>query len=120
MTTTKPRLASYELIADQTARLKDVPVNAIKLSPWADRHLRALEFPQKEEVPIVRLLQALLYYCKCHESSNDSYILADYVLGDGVSKIAEGIRILLNGERRRLDCGTIDSLLCDLLIDGED
>jgi hypothetical protein len=83
--------------------------------PWATRHNMALNSPRNMEYPIVKLLDALDSYILFHREKYDSDIFEDGVLGKGVVQIVTGIRTLLNGECGRLDCGTIDGHLHDLL-----
>lgn len=82
---------------------------------WDKRHNVALDQPQGPEVAIVTLLLGLETYIVSHKARYDSDVWDDGVLAYGVVDIVKGIRTLLNGETGRLDCGTIDGRMCELL-----
>ncbi len=61
------------------------------------------------------MLEGLEQYRNTHQEQYGTPIEQDYVLSEGVKDIAQGIRVLLNGEHGRLDAGTIDGYLVALL-----
>lgn len=89
---------------------------------WARRHNAALDNPYgAHELAIVTLCKAAEAYALAHrerfsDGSEVSLVAEDGVLGPAWLDIVHGIRALLNGETgTRLDCGTLDRFLCDLL-----
>ena len=90
---------------------------------WADAHKRAMSNgvwhhgkPHlTHERAMVLMLRGWLAYADAHAESYESDIRDDCVLGEHWRTIGEGIRGLLNGETGRLDPGTIDSLIHDLI-----
>jgi hypothetical protein len=92
------------------------------LGDWGLRHNAAVDRPQtRHELAIVTLCKAAEAYALAHrekfsEGSEVSLVAEDGVLGPAWLDIVHGIRALLNGETgSRLDCGTLDRFLCDLL-----
>ncbi len=82
---------------------------------WANRHNSALASPRGFERPVVHMLRAISAYRGLHLARYESDVMDDYVIGDGVKEIAAGLRTLLNGETGRLDCGTIDAYLVEIV-----
>lgn len=82
---------------------------------WDERHNSALSNPKGPEIPITTLLLGLEDYMHSYSVRFNTEIYEDGVLGDGVIDIVKGIRTLLNGETGRLDCGTIDARLVEIL-----
>lgn len=80
---------------------------------WAVRHGQAVVNPTPVEQPIVDLITAASAYIGQQEATFGKP-WRDYVLGEGVAQILEGLRELLNGEIGRLDAGTCDMLICDM------
>jgi hypothetical protein len=73
---------------------------------WARGNFTAATFPSTEhEQAIVTLCDGLCRYIHAQPDM-------DYVLGEGLAQIIEGIRVLLNGDLGRLDGGTVDAWLC--------
>jgi hypothetical protein len=88
---------------------------------WKERHAQAIRLPVGHERPIVNLLSAWCDYAFLHQHRFESGIGEDYVLGPEWAAIGAAIRGLLNGECGRLDCGTLDSILChNLTVQGFD
>jgi hypothetical protein len=85
------------------------------INGWQDRHLEALNYPLKQEKPIVLMLCAWLNYAEDYYKRYESHIGLDGFLGDGWEQIGDGIRTLLNGECGRLDCGTLDCIILDAM-----
>lgn len=82
---------------------------------WALRHLQAWSDPKGFERPVVAMYQALAQYADSHAARYGSPIGEDYVIGkDGWLPMLQALRVLLNGETGRLDCGTLDRLAFDL------
>ncbi len=87
-----------------------------KFNFWRVKHNRAVLHPEAgPELAIISLLDGIEEYRFRHRIRYDSEVEDDGVLAEGVSKIAEGVRVLLNGEIGRLDAGTIDGYLVKLL-----
>ncbi len=61
------------------------------------------------------MIKGLADYIDSYPPRYETKVGEDYILGDYVLDIVKGIRGLLNGETGRLDCGTIDRLLLDLV-----
>lgn len=83
---------------------------------WGDRHVRAWQAPCGPERPIRSLIVGLAQYADTHRDRFESDISEDYLLGrDYWLSMWKGARGLLNGELGRLDGGTLDGLLIDIL-----
>lgn len=82
---------------------------------WGARHCGAWANPKPQELPIVRMIEAAAVYADNHKARFESPLGEDSFLGPEWGKIVKAIRALLNGECGRLDCGTVDSLLLDML-----
>lgn len=82
---------------------------------WGARHCAAWLEPQPVEEPIVRMIEAAALYADRHQARFESKVGEDGVLGPSWAEIVNSIRNLLNGECGRLDCGTLDGLLLDML-----
>ena len=61
------------------------------------------------------LVGASAQYADYHQRRYESRIGDDGVLGDPWADILKSARVLLNGECGRLDCGTVDGLICEML-----
>lgn len=84
---------------------------------WQERHHKALRFPVNYEVVIVGMFKAWYEYAVLHELRFDSMIGDDYILGKAWSEIGSQLRVLLNGECGRLDCGTLDAFVFNTMKD---
>lgn len=82
---------------------------------WQERHTAALRAPTYAEEGILSILRGWLQYADRHRLQFESGIGEDYVLGPHWADIGRGIRGLLNGELGRLDGGTLDGLIFDVL-----
>lgn len=83
---------------------------------WGYRHWLAFQSPKRNsEAAIVGLMQAAANYADLHLASYGSKIGDDGVLGEHWADIVRGILGLLNGDCGRLDCGTLDGTLRDML-----
>ena len=80
------------------------------------RHNHAMTDPDGIESPIINLLKVLDTYEREHSSRYDSAIANDYILGAAWLEIAKSARTLLNGELGRLDAGTLDGILLDMIV----
>jgi hypothetical protein len=79
-------------------------------------HHAAMRLPRAGfEAAIVGMLNAWLEYEITQTTRYQSEIGADYVLGPAWEAMGHAIRGLLNGETGRLDCGTIDGIICNRL-----
>ena len=92
---------------------------------WMNRHLAAISNPQPGfETAVVQMFSGWLRYADEHNSRYKTGVGADYVLGAEWAKVGSALLGLLNGETGRLDCGTLDSLVRNVLsaegIDPED
>lgn len=82
---------------------------------WQERHMQACVTPRGPERPIVRMIEQWLRYADGHENRFASKIGEDYVLGRYWFDMAISLRVLLNGETGRLDCGTLDTVIMSAL-----
>ena len=82
----------------------------------ADRaHQQAYHSPRAGfESALVGFVNALGEYAAAHAKAYGSTIADDGVIGEEWQTIARGVLGLLNGERGRLDGGTIDGAIRDL------
>jgi hypothetical protein len=86
---------------------------------WVRRHNEAFDSvvrptagePRDFEACIILVLDGWLNYAEAHKARYESPIGEDGVLGAEWTRIARGIRGLLNGECGRLDCGTLDGFI---------
>lgn len=83
---------------------------------WRDRHIAAVNAPRGVERPMVAALRAWCEYADLHAKRFESDIGDDGVLGPAWEKWGRGLRLLLNGETGRLDCGTLDAIILDNLV----
>lgn len=87
-----------------------------KFNFWRVKHNEALVNPQHGfETAILMLLDGVEEYRFRYNLRFESHVEDDGVLGDGLAEIVKGIRTLLNGEIGRLDAGTIDGYLVNIL-----
>ena len=93
----------------------DARMPAGNMNGWQDRHHDAIRSPRGPEVAIVGLLRAWCEYANRHRERFESGIGEDYVLGPEWARIGIAVRGLLNGESGRLDCGTLDGFILDVL-----
>ena len=84
---------------------------------WEYKHLDAIISPKGAEAGITSMLYGWLYYADQHKARYESEIGDDNVLGPAWAGIGGNIRTLLNGETGRLDCGTLDGVVCGALTD---
>lgn len=82
---------------------------------WDKRHNEALENPLFFERAVVSMLTGLEMYIHDHQERYEDEVFNDGVLSRYIVDVANGIRGLLNGETGRLDCGTIDARLVEIL-----
>lgn len=88
---------------------------------WWVRHAAAWQYPRGPEVGIVYMIRGLAAVADQHMRSYESRIGEDGVLGEAWVDSVRNVRTLLNGGCWRLDCGTLDSLLCAMLkLEGEE
>lgn len=90
-------------------------------STWQGRHNDAIERARlstdmgapvrRMERAVARMVSSLMDYADAHADLYESPVSDDYVLDPEVQVIARALRVLLNGETGRLDCGTLDALL---------
>jgi hypothetical protein len=79
-------------------------------------HHAAMRAPRPgHEAAIVGMLTAWLTYEAAHLAAFAHELGHDYVLGPAWEAMGQATRNLLNGEAGRLDCGTIDGIICSRL-----
>lgn len=83
--------------------------------PWRARHVAALQAPRDFERGIVPLLVGWATYADEHYTRFESVIGDDYVLGPEWAKIGDALLGLLNGELGRLDGGSLDGAIREIL-----
>lgn len=87
---------------------------------WGKRHVEAWRIAKygakRKGAAIVLMVEALAQYADTHYELYESSIGEDSVLGPNWLKIAYGVRYLLDGETGDLDCGTVSSLLWDIVL----
>ena len=92
------------------------PVASFDRTGWSQRHRQAITAPAHEfERAYVWMLAGWLLYADAHRNAYESTICDDGVLGKEWAAIGDGLRGLLNGDLKRLDGGTLDSILNDTL-----
>lgn len=79
---------------------------------WQTRHRLAWRLPTGPERPIVAMFQAIADYGDTHELRFASTIGDDGFLGPLWFDMVKSLRGMLNGDCGRLDCGTLDRILC--------
>lgn len=82
---------------------------------WKLVHLHAIKNPRSLEAPVIHAIQAWLNYADTHQARYESNIGDDGVLGPAWITWGEALRVLLNGDCGRLDCGCLDHVLCENL-----
>jgi hypothetical protein len=92
---------------------RDAAYKATGENNWGERHAQAMANPTPGyERAIVNLLKGFAEYADAHKARwGGSPVGQDGFLGDHWEDLGTAISGLLNGETRRLDCGTIDSLI---------
>lgn len=98
-----PTLLSYS--GQVTARAES------KSEAWATHHLRACMAPDRNgfERAVVAGCEAI--WSAVRAMTVDGEVVHDYVLTPGVTSMIVGVRILLDGDCGRLDCGTVSHWL---------
>lgn len=81
---------------------------------WFERHLNAWHTPKKTEAPIVAFIKAIAQYADAHRERFETGIGDDGFLGPLWLEMIRSTRGLLNGDCGRLDCGTLDHMLCEM------
>jgi hypothetical protein len=95
---------------------KTVRAKAFEGNKWGQRHYAAAFAPNRETGEcVITLIHAAAHYADQHQARYESKIGDDGVLGPHWESIVRGIMGLLNGDCGRLDCGTLDKLLRDML-----
>lgn len=84
-------------------------------SGWVERHVNAIYNPKGAEIGVVSLLRGWLEYANTHKELYESGIGQDGFLGEHWEAIGHALLALLNGDCGRLDCGTLDGLIRDVL-----
>lgn len=80
---------------------------------WKEQHRSAIRVPMPNtERPMVRGIEAWINYAVAHQKRFESPIGEDYVCGLAWARWGFALRELLNCETGRLNCGTLDGILC--------
>lgn len=103
-----PRPKSY------ASRLTAHPTHESVPGYW-QRHEDAMTRPRGPERPVAGMLHAWLLYADLHRERYQSGIGEDDVLGPEWASIGSALRGLLNGECGRIDCGAVDTVICETL-----
>lgn len=98
-------------------------VDGSDIGKWQGKHNDALFVAGKGrhhafESGIVKMLTGWAAYAKVHKFRYESNISEDYFIGAEWFAIGLSFRALLNGERGRLDGGTLDSFILDTLAEN--
>lgn len=84
---------------------------------WRDRHIAAVNAPRDVERCLVHGIREWCSYAERHAKRHETEIGDDGVLGPAWEQWGRAMRTLLNGETGRLDCGTLDAILHDNLVE---
>ena len=98
------------------SRLTSPVFPAGNLGDWQTRHRAALRHPRGAEAPILGMLTSWLQYADQHREAYESGIGDDYYLGPQWASIGRSLLSVLNGDTGRLDCGTLNALIRDVLV----
>lgn len=87
------------------------------MEDWKRRHAMAMAAPQPgtQEQAVAELVKAWKLYAAAHERAYNTKVGKDSVLGPAWESIGHALRVLLNGETGRLDCGMLDSDILKLM-----
>lgn len=96
-------------------KLEKVRGQSFGENPWGMRHAEAWIIPHGSEVGIVGMIRAWAKYADQHRTRYESSIGDDGVLGVEWANIGRALLGLLNGELGRLDGGTLDGTIRDIL-----
>lgn len=88
------------------------------MGDWQLRHRAAILYPRNVEIPIVTMLNGWITYAKQHKARFDSTIGEDGFLSEPWESIGDALRDMLNGSTGRLDCGTLDGLILDTMLEN--
>jgi hypothetical protein len=91
------------------------PAKAASGSEWSRRHDRAFNEPKGQEKGIVYLMVGWATYADEYYEAFGSAIGDDYVLGKAWEEIGSALLEMLNGDLGRLDGGTLDGKIRDIL-----
>lgn len=81
---------------------------------WKSRHGAVMHGGSH---PIAQAMKAWCEYAEQHKHRFESDIGDDYVLGPAWAKWGFALRALLNGDCGQLDCGTLDTIIHDNLLE---
>lgn len=103
------------------ASVVSVQAKSFQENQWGKRHAAAWNLPRGNEVGIVNLIRAIGRYADLHENGYHSRIGDDSFGAPIWIEMIRSARQLLNFDIGRLDGGTLDSLLCNMLkLEGYD
>lgn len=97
-----------DIISDCNVRFQQM------MGPRMHEHGQAWVAPRGMEKPVVQLVYAIASYGDAVMSELRWNIGDDYVLGAYWKDLIQATRGLLNGDCGRLDCGTVDHMLCEM------
>jgi len=95
--------------------LRDTKSKRFHENPWGIRHVATWNSPLSAEVGIVHLIEGAATYADVHRERYESKVGDDGILGPAWEAIVRSCLTMLNGELGRLDGGTLDKLLRDML-----
>lgn len=107
---------SYTLTSADPRRLV-APPGEENIGGWRERHASAIATPRYPEAAVIHLFSALDEYACAHNRRWDSLIGQDFVLGPVWETMVTNLKELLNGETGRLNCGTVESAIRQLMLD---
>jgi len=97
-----------EIISDCNVRFQQM------MGPRMHEHGRAWVAPRGFEVPIVRMVESIAKYADLHAERYEASIGDDGFTGRYWKDLIQATRGLLNADCGRLDCGTVDHMLCEM------
>ena len=104
-------------------KVSDKLPDAVRCEEWAVRHNRAVicghttdgSHMLDPQLAIPKIFAELHRYARWHEWRYESKIAEDGEIGRrGWLPMLKGLRYLLNGETKDLDCGTVDGAILEL------
>lgn len=110
--TNRGRMTHHDLIS---RNLQMIGRASFHENVWGPRHVAAWKEPQHAEAGIVGLITAAATYADNYRRQFESQLGDDAVLGEPWADILRGVLQLLNGDLGRLDGGTVDKLVRQML-----
>ncbi len=91
--------------------------NYADMGGWKARHQAAVFGKTNQATPVVTAIASWISYAEKHEKRFESKIGDDGVLGPAWAQWGDALRQLLNGDLGQADCGTLDTILVDNLME---